>query len=180
MLKKLCLIFLTVPIIAFSACKGKNEPASATLYVPDVLCKISTDNGKTYDENMKGIEIGKTFYLSFEISIKTGFIQNKTGGNKNIVSFSIAIPATEILDCTLTDWDGGVTSVPATDSIGSVVRYTFKALASNKPRSTSVIFQCRARDEGSQRLLVTFGDQVNEMYTKNLTMVYVKPEEEKK
>jgi len=64
---------------------------------------------------------------------------------------------------------------PAADSINNTLRYDFNIPASDDPKKNSIIFQCRSRDEGSHRIELTFGEQVNDVYSKAMTMVYHKP-----
>jgi hypothetical protein len=167
------LIAVMLVFIFFIGCSKKE--ANAALFIPDATGKISIDNGITYDENLKNIVVGKQFYLKFEIAVKTSSRQSKTGGNKNLIPFSIAIPATEIFDCTLTDYDGTISAVPLSDTFNNVTRYDFKTLASDAPQKAAVIFQCKALEAGNQRILLTYGSQVNEIYIKTMTLVYIDP-----
>jgi hypothetical protein len=152
------------------SCARSPDP---TLFIPDTRGLISTDRGNTYKENMKAIEVGEEFYLKFEVSIKTTKKQAKKA-KKNLIPFTVKIPATDIFECTLTDYSGNVSITPATDSINNILRYDFTALASDNPTKYSAIFRCKARDEGEHRLEVSFGKQVNEIYSKTMTMVYNK------
>jgi len=153
------------------SCTAKPSP---TLYIPDTRGLISTDRGNSYKENMKDIEVGQEFYLKFEVTIKTTEKQAKKE-KKNLIPFIIKIPATDIFECTLTDYSGNVKITPATDSINRILRYDFTAVASDKPLKYSAIFRCKARDEGEHRLEVSFGKQVNDVYSKTMTLVYNKP-----
>jgi hypothetical protein len=163
----LLLPFLLSSALALAALGCKKEEVDR--YIPDALGRVSIDNGKTYDENLKNIEVGQLFYLKFEIAIQTR--DNK----KSLIPFSIAIPSTEIFDCTLTDYDGTVSSVPSSDTFSDMIRYDFKTLASKNPQKAMVIFQCRAIKAGNQRIIVTYGDQVNDIYKKTMTLVYNEP-----
>jgi hypothetical protein len=170
-MRNLFLLATVTAALIFTGCSKKE--ANAALFIPDAAGKISIDNGVTYDENLKNIVVGNQFYLKFEIAVKTSSWQNKTGGNKNLIPFSIAIPATEIFDCTLTDYDGTVSAVPSSDTFNNVTRYDFKTLASDVPQKATVIFQCKALEAGNQRILLTYGNQVNAIYTKTMTLVYI-------
>jgi len=160
-----------VIILTLVSCGG----ASPALFIPDTRGLISTDRGNSYKENMKDIEVGEEFYLKFEVTIKTSEKQAKKG-KKNLIPFTVKIPATDIFECTLTDYTGNVILTPATDSINKILRYDFMAVASDKPLKYSAIFRCRARDEGEHRIGVSFGKQVSDVYSKTMTLVYHRPE----
>jgi len=162
----LCLIFV------FGLLCGCVKVVDPSLYVPETRGLISTDKGNNYRENLKAIYVGEEFYLKFEVQISTTDKQNKKP-KANIIPFTVTIPATDIFDCTLTDFSGNVQVTPASDSINNILRYDFRAVASSSnPQKYTVIFQCKARDEGNHEIKVTYGKQVNEVYSKTMTLVY--------
>ena len=160
-----CIILGILPVFS---CTRATDP---TKFIPETRGLISTDRGKTYRENLKAIDVGEEFYLRFEVTITTTPKQDKKA-RENIIPFTVKIPATDIFDCTLTDYSGNVTVTPASDSINNVLRYDFHAVASSNPQKYTVIFQCKARDAGSHEINLSFGKQVNEIYSKTMTLVY--------
>ena len=171
-MKKNILCVLVGVVLSLSiSCSGKE--ANPSDYVPDVRILISKNDGKNWIENLKDIVVGDVFYLRVELTIEN----RKFFGRDTAINYSIAIPATEILECTLQDYSGKVTVIPAADVLKDFTRYDFTALASKKPNKSIVMFQCKALQAGTHRLQVTFDDNVNDMHSKNATMVYIEQKE---
>ena len=77
---------------------------SANDYIPEIRLLASTDNGESWNENLRNIGKGQPFYLMVESSVRVPGFWLRNFGAKEILC-TIAFPEDQILDLTIQDSD---------------------------------------------------------------------------
>ena len=80
------------------------EAQSANNYIPEIKLMVSTDDGATWSENLKNLNMGQPFYLMAQLHVRVPGKRLQWFGAKNILC-SIAFPEDQIIDIGLQDSD---------------------------------------------------------------------------
>ena len=85
------------------------EAQSANDYIPDIKLLVSTDNGESWDENLRNLEMGQSFYLMVESSVRVpGFWLRKFGAKE--ILCTLAFPEDQLLELDIQDSDTSVST----------------------------------------------------------------------
>jgi hypothetical protein len=170
------IIVLIILIIFGIGIWHKFFPRKENRYIPTITVSASIDGGKTYISNIKSIPYWKTFYLKFEIEIKTKRIFREIFNN--VIPFRIIyVPNDLDYRCELYDYSGefditskdnkkyfkqyNVSIKSNTDTADSICKYDvflsmsnehilqFMTVASDKPKKSEVILKL-SRDDSSK------------------------------
>jgi hypothetical protein len=172
-------------------------------YIPAISLFVSTDNGKTYSNNLKSVPLDTVVYLKYEISIKPSGLWWVLFGN--IVDFDIECPSgielcdysyfkrngKKHVDASPVEYEAEVS--PAGADKGSPSKYkvrikasetyfSFRVAASHKPRKPEIIFKIPEQQaETFFSIKFICGKNIHEVYNKYTTLEFIqKPDDEAK
>ena len=122
-------------------------------YTANTRFLYSTDNGASWSETVQTVYTGEPYYLAVEMQV----VQSRETDEENIVEAVIAIPNTNVLDCTVT--------------------YKFNVVAGTNPSKFRVVFECMPISDGKATVTVNYDDHLSDAWDATGSIKYIKKEQ---
>lgn len=154
-----------------SESKTNNSSSEELKLVPDIKFYYSQDNGATYGNQRRELEVGKNAYMKIMISIASNISTDQ------LVTVDITIPNVEGIDAY---YNRGQKIPSKKDKLNNTMVYTPTLDAMINPEYQELVFQFIPMSEGSVHIDVTYDDSIPERYDYFETIEFVEKMEETK
>ena len=141
---------------------------SDIVYQASTRFLYSTDAGESWSETIQEVSVNETYYLAIEMQVS----QSEETKDEKIVTVTVTIPSTTVLDCYLDDHPG-VSITGDVDSVNNSVSYDLDIVASTSPSKFRVVFECKPLSEGRTTVEVVYDDNVSSSWDASGTIKYV-------
>ena len=154
-----CLMLCAIAGLSIISCDKPVYSATSKFYWSD-------DAGATYVSGTKEYEVGENVYMQLIIKVTS------TTSEPKKIGVSLEIPY--IKDVVSKYFDGQVIT-PEVDELNHISTYNFEIIASDKSTAEPFVFQFIPTKATDIKLKLTFDDNVDPIYDKQNTVVFINP-----